>query len=98
MTTADRAAAAALLRQLRESRGWSWNDLAAALRDIARRLSVTSLAQRQLASIQRTIARWESPIGSTSPGERYQFLLAHLYARTRSGSLALGPGSDSTPC
>ncbi|MGH3695471.1 MAG: hypothetical protein ACRDRX_16035 [Pseudonocardiaceae bacterium] len=28
------------------------------------------------------------------PGERYQLLLAHLYARNRSGELALGAGSD----
>jgi transcriptional regulator with XRE-family HTH domain len=94
VTTTDPQTGAVLLRQLRESRGWSWSDLARALRDIARRLAVTSLTHRQVASIQRTIARWESLTDPTSPGDRYQFLLAHLYARTPSGELALGPGSD----
>lgn len=48
----------------------------------------------QVASIQRSVARWESVTDRTSPGERYQFLLAHLYARTPGGSLVLGLGSD----
>lgn len=90
----DRDAGARLVRQLRESRGWSWADLARALRDTASRLAITSLKNRQPASIQRTVARWESLTDRTSPGDRYQFLLAHLYARTPSGDLALGPGSD----
>lgn len=85
---------AMLLRQLREARGWSWSDLARALRDTARRLMVSSLTNRQVASIQRAVARWESLADRTSPGERYQFLLAHLYARGASGRLDLGPGSD----
>ncbi|MFD2422410.1 hypothetical protein [Amycolatopsis pigmentata] len=94
MITTDRAAGAHLLRQLREARGWSWTDLARALRDTARQLAVAPLMDRKVASIQRTVARWESVSDRTSPGERYQFLLAHLYARTPSGGLALGPGSD----
>jgi len=94
MTTTDREAGAALLRQLREARGWSWSDLARALRDTARQLAVTSLMHRQVASIQRTVARWESLTDRTSPGERYQFLLARLYAHTPCGDVALGPGSD----
>jgi len=53
-------AGAVLLRRLREARGWSWSDLARALRDTARRVNVSSPAQRQVASIQRTVARWES--------------------------------------
>jgi len=48
----------------------------------------------QVASIQRSVARWESSTDRTRPAERYQFLLAHLYARTPDGDLALGPGSD----
>lgn len=87
-----------LLRQLRERRGWSWTDLARGLRDTARQLAVTSLMNRQVASIQRTVARWESLTSRTSPGDRYQFLLAHLYARTPSGDLALGTGSISLRC
>ncbi|MCG8917853.1 hypothetical protein L6E12_18900 [Actinokineospora sp. PR83] len=94
MTTADRDTGARLLRQLRERRGWSWADLARALRDTARGLAVASLMNRQVASIQRTVARWESSTDRTSPGDRYQFLLAHLYARTPSGRVALGPRSD----
>lgn len=94
LTAADRELGAVLLRQLRESRGWSWADLARGLRDTARRLGVTSLMHRQVPSIQRTVARWESPNDRTSPGDRYQYLLAHLYARTPAGSLALGTGSD----
>jgi transcriptional regulator with XRE-family HTH domain len=94
VTTTDPRTGAVLLRQLRESRGWSWSDLARALRDTARGLAVTSMTHRQVASIQRTIARWESLTDPTSPGDRYQFLLAHLYARTPCGDLALGPGSD----
>ena len=94
MTTTDRASGALLLRQLREGRGWSWTDLARALRDTARQLSVASLMNRQVTSIQRSVARWESVSDRTSPGDRYQFLLAHLYARTPAGDLAIGPGSD----
>lgn len=94
MTTTDRESGARLLRQLREGRGWSWADLARALRDTARQLAVASLMNRQVASIQRTVARWESVSYRTSPGDRYQFLLAHLYARTPAGDLAIGPGSD----
>jgi hypothetical protein len=46
-----------------------------------------------VASVQRSVARWEAgkPV---VPDERYQLLLAHLYARTPGGALALGTGSD----
>jgi transcriptional regulator with XRE-family HTH domain len=94
VTTTDRESGALLLRQLREGRGWSWADLARALRDTARQLAVASLMNRQVASIQRTVARLESVSDRTSPGDRYQFLLAQLYARTPAGDLATGPGSD----
>jgi hypothetical protein len=90
----DRDVGARLLRQLREGRGWSWADLARALRDTARRLAVASLMDRQVSSIQRTVARWESVAERTCPGDRYQFLLAHLFARTRTGDVSLGPGSE----
>lgn len=90
----DRDVGARLLRRLREGRGWSWADLARALRDTARLLAITSLTNRQVASIQRTVARWESLGGQTSPGDRYQLVLAHLYARTPAGDLVLGPGSE----
>lgn len=90
----DRDVGARLLRQLREGRGWSWADLARALRDTARRLAVAPFMDRQVSSIQRTVARWESVAERTCPGDRYQFLLAHLYARTRTGDVSLGPGSE----
>lgn len=90
----DRDVGARLLRQLREGRGWSWADLARALRDTARRLAVAPFTDRQVSSIQRTVARWESVAERTRPGDRYQFLLAHLYARTRTGDVFLGPGSE----
>ncbi|GAA4845669.1 hypothetical protein GCM10025787_29700 [Saccharopolyspora rosea] len=96
MASKDPVAGAALLRQLRESRGWSWADLARALRETAARLSLASVRNTRPASIQRTVARWESPTAPTSPGERYQFLLGHLYARSATGALALGTGSDWT--
>ncbi|MGW1192114.1 hypothetical protein [Streptomyces sp. NPDC002559] len=43
--------------------------------------------------MQRSVARWESAT-PTLPDERYQLLLAHLYARTPVGQMAVGPGSD----
>ena len=94
MTRVDTVAAANLLRRLRESRGWSWAELARALRDCAGKLRLSSLQGRQVGSIQRAIARWESPSERTNPGQHYQVLLAHLYAHRADGALALGPGSD----
>ncbi len=93
MTRVD-ATAADLLRRLRESRGWSWAELARALRDCAGRLQMSSLQGRQVGSIQRAIARWESPFERTQPGQRYQVLLAYLYAQRADGAVVLGPGSD----
>lgn len=93
-TKNDRGTACRLLRQLREQRGWSWADQARALRAVADQLGVTTSASTQLSSLQRSIARWESTASRTVPGERYQLLLAQLYARNRFGELALGAGSD----
>jgi hypothetical protein len=90
----DRVAGVGILRRLRETRGWSWADLARALRDTARHLGIEAVSASQLRSVQRAVARWETPAGNTSPGERYQVVLAHLYARTPAGQMALGPGSD----
>jgi transcriptional regulator with XRE-family HTH domain len=90
----DRGTACRLLRQLREQRGWSWADQARALRAVAEQLGATTSTCTQLGSVQRTIARWESPASATVPGERYQLLLAQLYARNESGDLTLGSGSD----
>ncbi len=94
MNIPDRATACRLLRQLRERRGWSWAEQARALHDVAGRLGVTAVTSTRPASLQRSIARWESTATRTVPGERYQLLLAHLYARSASGRLVLGAGSD----
>lgn len=80
------------LRRLRLARGWSWSDLAAKLRVLARTLRITRIAVIQPSSIRRSIARWES--GANVPDEQYRLLLGHAYARTSMGTVALGPGSD----
>jgi hypothetical protein len=82
------------LRHLREQRGWSWTDEARAIRDTARRLGMSRLAQADIGSIKRNIARWESEAAkATVPDERYQWLLAHLFVE-RDGQFNVGPGSD----
>ncbi|MEU2070185.1 hypothetical protein [Streptomyces anulatus] len=86
-----RAAGAATLKRLRHSRGLS-------LAGVARALTRTAVALHQprlpaVASVQRSVARWESAT-PTLPDERYQLLLAHLYARTPAGQMAVGAGSD----
>ncbi|MEU8800465.1 hypothetical protein [Spirillospora sp. NPDC048819] len=88
----QRKAGAGSLRRLRTARGWSWTELATQLRLHARTLHITRIGAAQLSSIRRTIGRWES--GTSVPDEQYQLLLAHTYARTSTGSVALGPGSD----
>ncbi len=93
-TSNDRGTACRLLRRLRERRGWSWADQARALRAVAEQCGVTASASTQLSSLQRSIARWESTASQTAPGERYQLLLAQLYAHNGAGELALGTGSD----
>jgi hypothetical protein len=73
--------------------GWL-AEQARALHDVAERLGVTAVTSTRPASLQRSIARWENTASPTVPGERYQLLLAHLYAHRASGELALGAGSD----
>ncbi|GLY42971.1 hypothetical protein Amsp01_089940 [Amycolatopsis sp. NBRC 101858] len=89
-----RQTGARILRRLRVSRGWSWADLARALQESARQLGMASLAASQRSSIRRAVARWESIDDGTNPGERYQVVLAHVYASTPTGQVGLGPGSD----
>jgi hypothetical protein len=74
------------------ARGWSWDQLAARLRGLARQLRFARIGSNDLASIKRSIARWEA--GRAKPGDQYQMLLAHAYARTSLGAVELGPGSD----
>ncbi|MEU9315740.1 hypothetical protein [Streptomyces sp. NPDC048295] len=87
----DNSTAGAALKRLRVRRGLSLADMARALTQIAQGLGVPRLPQ--IASVQRSLARWESR-SPTMPDERYQLLLAHLYATTPGGSRALGEGSD----
>lgn len=91
MSEHDRHLGAAALKRLRRSRGMSLADTARALIDVATRLGQP--LGSSVASVQRAVARWESarPI---LPSERYQLLLAHLYARRPGGETALGSGSD----
>jgi hypothetical protein len=49
VTNTDREAGAILLRQLRKVRGWSWSELARALRETACRLGIDSLIEPALA-------------------------------------------------
>ncbi len=55
---------------------------------------MVSLAASQRSSIRRAVARWESVDDGTVPGERYQVVLAYIYACTPAGQVQLGPGSD----
>jgi transcriptional regulator with XRE-family HTH domain len=87
----DRAAGAAALKRLRKRRGLSLSAFARVLIAIAESLHQPPLPA--VASVQRSVARWESA-KPTMPDERHQLLLAHLYARTPGGDLALGAGSD----
>lgn len=86
-----KAAGAAMLKRLRKRRGMSLAMAARVLVELAKELHQPPLPS--LASVQRSIARWESA-RPTTPDDRSQLLLAHLYARTPSGELSLGAGSD----
>jgi transcriptional regulator with XRE-family HTH domain len=81
------------LRRLRLARGWSWADQARCLKDLASKHGFPRIAAAQTNSIKRTIARWENG-DFAAPGYQYQVLIAIAYARTPSGTVALGPGSD----
>ncbi|WP_178880001.1 hypothetical protein [Streptomyces acidiscabies] len=87
----DKAAGAAALKRLRRRRTLSLAGLARALVAEAETLRLPTLPA--IANIQRMVARWESA-RPTLPDERYQLLLAHVYARTPAGGVALGVGSD----
>ncbi|MFQ6142640.1 hypothetical protein ACLMNJ_06120 [Streptomyces seoulensis] len=92
MSAHDRLVGAAALKRLRLARGWSLADTARAVIRTA-----TALGQpldASTASVQRSVARWESSTAPILPGERYQLLLAHLYARGTDGQIILGAGSD----
>ncbi|MFI8169766.1 hypothetical protein ACIGAN_25895 [Streptomyces sp. NPDC085931] len=92
MNAHDKRVGAATLKRLRLARGWSLADTARAIISQARRLAQPLDASS--ASVQRSVARWESSTRPILPGERYQLLLAHLYARGTDGQTSLGGGSD----
>ncbi|MGW4344972.1 hypothetical protein ACWEL8_07795 [Streptomyces sp. NPDC004690] len=83
---------AATLRRLRLAHGWSLAGLARAL--VEKAADLGQPLDAGAASVQRSVARWESSKAPILPGERYQFLLAHLYARGADGAVFLGSGSD----
>ncbi|MGW5657484.1 hypothetical protein [Streptomyces humi] len=92
MSAYDRPVGAATLKRLRLARGWSLAGLARAI--IAKAAELGQPLDVSVASVQRTVARWETGKGPILPGDRYQLLLAHLYARTADGQTSLGAGSD----
>ncbi|MER5960574.1 hypothetical protein [Streptomyces sp. NPDC001893] len=92
MSTHDSAVGAATLKRLRQRRGWSLRDTAKALIDTATQLGQP--LDSSLASVQRSVARWESATAPILPSERYQLLLGHRYAQDAAGQASLGPGSD----
>lgn len=92
MSAHERRIGATILKRLRHGRGWSLADLARALCAIADELGQPLSTSR--ASVQRSVARWESGAAATVPGERYQLLLAHLYAIDTHDRPCLGDGSD----
>jgi tetratricopeptide (TPR) repeat protein len=83
-----------LLKQLRRDRGWSWKQQARVLRGLAEKLNIERVAQADVASIERAIARWESGDYPYKLSAQYQLLLAHAYATSSSGQASVGPGSD----
>ncbi|MEU3371708.1 hypothetical protein ABZ734_14730 [Streptomyces sp. NPDC006660] len=89
----DRATGAALLKALRRRRGLSLADAARALIAIAGELGQPRTSMPTVAGLQRSVARWEAA-APKRPDGRHQLLLAHLYGRTPTGTIALGAGSD----
>ncbi|MGW8374250.1 hypothetical protein [Streptomyces sp. ODS28] len=92
MSERDRQFGAAALKRLRLSRGWSLAGAARAIVDSAGELGQP--LEASAASVQRSVARWESATCGILPGDRYQLLLAYIYARTPGGQYNLGAGSD----
>jgi transcriptional regulator with XRE-family HTH domain len=92
MSAHDKLVGAATLKRLRLARGWSLADLARAI--IAKATELGQPLDASVASVQRSVARWESSKAPILPGERYQLLLAHLYARGADGQTSIGAGSD----
>jgi len=64
------------------------------LREMATKLKIERVAQADIASIERAIARWESGDYPYKLSAQYQLLLAHAYATSSSGQASVGAGSD----
>ncbi|MFI9724497.1 hypothetical protein ACIHFE_33530 [Streptomyces sp. NPDC052396] len=94
MEVRSKATGAATLKLLRHRRGLSLAHMARSLLAQVPRTGLPRTAFPDVSGVQRSIARWESGKTAVLPSERYQLLLAHLYARTPSGDLTIGPGSD----
>jgi transcriptional regulator with XRE-family HTH domain len=92
MSAHDKVVGAATLKRLRLARGWSLADTARAI--IGKATELGQPLDSSIASVQRAVARWESSKAPILPGERYQLLLGHLYARGADGQTSLGAGSD----
>ncbi|KAK1181322.1 hypothetical protein B7755_026185 [Streptomyces sp. NBS 14/10] len=92
MSTREMLLGAAAFKSLRKARGLSLAETSRALIATARRLGQP--LDSSASSVQRSAARWESATRPILPSDRYQLLLAHLYARGADGHIALGPGSD----
>ncbi|MEV6836754.1 hypothetical protein AB0N17_19980 [Streptomyces sp. NPDC051133] len=92
MSAHDSLVGAATLKRLRLARGWSLTGLARAL--VGKAAELGQPLDASVASVQRSVARWESSKAPILPGERYQLLLAHVYARSADGQTSLGAGSD----
>lgn len=92
MSADGRLVGAATLKRLRLARGWSLAGLARAV--IGKAGALGQPLDAGVLSVQRTVARWESSKAPILPGDRYQLLLAHLYACGADGQVSLGAGSD----
>ncbi|MFI0188483.1 hypothetical protein ACH4PW_13115 [Streptomyces sp. NPDC017082] len=92
MSADDGLVGAATLKRLRLARGWSLAGLARAV--IGKAGALGQPLDAGVLSVQRTVARWESSKAPILPGDRYQLLLAHLYACGADGQVSLGAGSD----
>ncbi|MER6343191.1 hypothetical protein ACWC10_08350 [Streptomyces sp. NPDC001595] len=92
MSAHGKPVGAATLKRLRLARGWSLAGLARAV--VAQAADLGQPLDASAASVQRSVARWESGKAPILPNERYQLLLAHLYARGADGRTSLGAGSD----
>ena len=82
-----------LLKELRQGRGWSQQDEAQLLKQLARRFGFHHIAGTKTRSVVREIQRWEA--GEHAPDERYQ-LLWPMPTRPVTGALPSSQSLTST--